>query len=203
MSFLIHFLYTLINRLNYFICKYQLAYLGNNTIIHPTATFRTPQGIRIGQNCHIFEFVILDGRTEKPLGGVNIGNHTMIKPKAYLSSNGSSIVIGDYVYIGHNAWLGGKSEISIGDNTMIGVNTVIVSSNHDYRNVTVPYYLGDEILAPVTIGKNVWIASNCVILPGSQIGDNAVIAAGSIIKGVIPPYSFAHGALATFQIRQD
>lgn len=40
--------------------------------------------------------------------------------------------------------------------------------------------------APVEIGNNVWIAANAIILRGTKIGDNVVISAGSIVKGVVP-----------------
>ena len=36
---------------------------------------------------------------------------------------------------------------------------------------------------PIIIGNNVWITTNCIILPGTEIGDNAIIGAGSVVKG--------------------
>ena len=46
--------------------------------------------------------------------------------------------------------------------------------------------------APIHIGKNVWIGANAVILRGSNIGDGAVIGAGSIIKGEVPPHTVVY-----------
>ena len=40
--------------------------------------------------------------------------------------------------------------------------------------------------APVVIGNNVWIGANAIILRGTTIGDNSVIAAGSVVKGNVP-----------------
>lgn len=40
--------------------------------------------------------------------------------------------------------------------------------------------------SPVIIGNNVWIGANSVILRGTEVGDNSVIAAGSVVKGKIP-----------------
>lgn len=48
--------------------------------------------------------------------------------------------------------------------------------NKDYR-----------VLKPVTIGKDVFIGARSTLLPGTEIGDNAIIAAGSLAKGNIPP----------------
>jgi len=46
---------------------------------------------------------------------------------------------------------------------------------------------------PVTIGHNVWIGGNSVILPGVSIGDNAVIGAGSIVNRDVPANTLAVG----------
>jgi len=44
----------------------------------------------------------------------------------------------------------------------------------------------DETRCGVTIGANVWVGAQCVVLPGARIGDNAVIAAGSVVRGEVP-----------------
>ena len=50
--------------------------------------------------------------------------------------------------------------------------------------------------APIKIGKSVWIAPGCIILPGVTIGERSVIGAGSIVTQSIPPYSVAVGSPA-------
>ena len=45
------------------------------------------------------------------------------------------------------------------------------------------------LTSPIIIEDNVWIGSNCTILKGSHIGTGSVIAAGTVIKGKIPPNS--------------
>jgi maltose O-acetyltransferase len=39
----------------------------------------------------------------------------------------------------------------------------------------------------VTVGNNVWVGANCVLLPGITIGDNSLIAAGSVVSRDVPP----------------
>ena len=46
---------------------------------------------------------------------------------------------------------------------------------------------------PVTIGDNVWIGGNAVVLPGVTIGSNSVIGAGSVVTRDVPPWSIAVG----------
>jgi acetyltransferase-like isoleucine patch superfamily enzyme len=47
--------------------------------------------------------------------------------------------------------------------------------------------------APIKIGKNVWIALDCVILRGVTIGDNSTISARSVVYGDVPEYSVYGG----------
>ncbi len=74
--------------------------------------------------------------------------------------------------------------IEIGDNTIIGYNTVLLA--HEF--------LVDELrVGEVKIGKNVTIGANCTVLPGVEIGDGAVIAAHSLVNSDIPPGALAGG----------
>lgn len=74
--------------------------------------------------------------------------------------------------------------IQIGDNTIIGYRTTILT--HEF--------LIDELkVGEVKIGKNVMIGANCTILPGITIGDNAIISAHSLVNRDIPENSFAGG----------
>ncbi len=75
-------------------------------------------------------------------------------------------------------------EITIGDNTIIGYNTVILGHEylvHEWRR------------GPVIIGKNVTIGANCTILPGVVIGDGAIISAMSLVNKDVPPGAIVGG----------
>ncbi|MFX3632467.1 MAG: DapH/DapD/GlmU-related protein [Candidatus Pristimantibacillus sp.] len=74
--------------------------------------------------------------------------------------------------------------IVVGDNTIIGYNTTILT--HEYL-------IREYRIGVVHIGSNVMIGANCTILPGVTIGDHAVIAAGSIVHKDVPAYSFVGG----------
>ena len=79
--------------------------------------------------------------------------------------------------------------IEIGDGSLIGHNTTIATLNHDFN----PDKRANLHPSPVKIGKNVWIGSDCTILPGVEIGDGAVIGAGSVVTKNIPANSIAVG----------
>ncbi len=90
--------------------------------------------------------------------------------------------IGNKCFFNTNMNITCVDSITIGDNCQFANNIVIVDHDHDYRaGVDCGF-----VSTPITIGNNVWIGANCVILRGSNIGDNAVIAAGSIVRGEVP-----------------
>ena len=81
-----------------------------------------------------------------------------------------------------------KNGIHIGNNCRFGPNVGLISANHDPDNYN--YWIKTD---PLTIGNNVWIGMNSVVLPGSTIGDNVIIGANSTVSGDIPSNSIAVG----------
>jgi acetyltransferase-like isoleucine patch superfamily enzyme len=81
--------------------------------------------------------------------------------------------------------------IEIGGGTMWSYNCSFISANHS------PDDLKKHIRTrPIKIGENVWFGANCVILPGVEIGDNAIIGAGSVVTKDILPNSIVGGVPA-------
>lgn len=99
--------------------------------------------------------------------------------------------LGENVYINSNVTFVDDNEIRIGDNTLIGPNVCFTTAGHpilpSLRLKTYQYNF------PIHIGKNVWIGSGVIILPGVKIGDNSVIGAGSVVSRDIPKNCVAYG----------
>lgn len=79
--------------------------------------------------------------------------------------------------------------ISIGDNCAISHDFTVMDSNAHELN-------GSKYTAPVTIGNSVWIGTRVIVLPGVQVGDGAVIAAGSLVNKNVPAGSLVGGVPA-------
>ena len=105
---------------------------------------------------------------------------------------GKNIKIGKNVFINACCRFQDQGGIEIGDGSLIGHNTTIATLNHDFN----PDKRANLHPSPVKIGKNVWIGSDCTILPGVEIGDGAVIGAGSIVTKNVPANSIAVGSPA-------
>lgn len=105
---------------------------------------------------------------------------------------GKNLVIGKNVFINSGCKVQDQGGIEIGDGTLIVHNVVLATLNH----ALAPERRGDLIPRPIRIGKNVWIGSNAVILPGVTIGDGAVIAAGAAVTKDVPENSVVGGVPA-------
>jgi maltose O-acetyltransferase len=104
---------------------------------------------------------------------------------------GDNVVINGFVHI----WGGGGVEV--GDNTLIAAHTVITSQTHASDALKYGRHYKDTLeLSAVIIGANVWIGSNVTVLPGVQIGDNAIIAAGAVVTKSVPANSLVAGVPA-------
>ena len=110
-----------------------------------------------------------------------IDDSCFILPPFY-TEFGKNIKLGKKVFINACCRFQDNGGIIIGDGTMIGSNVTIVTLNHDLN----PETRINATPKPVKIGKNVWIGSDCTILPGITIGENAVIGAGSVVTKDVP-----------------
>ena len=101
-----------------------------------------------------------------------------------------SISLGNYILISPGTSIRSAERIDIGDSTMIASDVVITDS--DWHGI---YDRTDYVATPkpVKIHKNVWIGERSIILKGTQIGENSIIGAGSVVHGDIPPNSVYAG----------
>lgn len=96
---------------------------------------------------------------------------------------GKNIHIGKNVFINSGCYFQDQGGITLKDGVLIGHNVVIATLNHHF----VPEKRKTTIPAPIVIGENVWIGAHATITGGVTIGDNSIVAAGSVVTKDIPP----------------
>lgn len=109
----------------------------------------------------------------------------------FVDKKGALIEIGDCCRI-NGAYIHAQKKISMGNNCVIASGVNIIDSNGHVllsNNRTT----GRDEPKEIIIGNNVWIGLNSIILKGTKIGDNCVIAAGSVVKGDFPENSLIQG----------
>lgn len=128
------------------------------------------------------------GRIVKELLGKSEG--AFINPPFYCDY-GSHIQVGKNLFANYNCTIIDVAKVTIGDNCQLAPNVSIYTAGHPVHPASrnSMYEYGIE----VTIGDNVWIGGNTVILPGVHIGSNTVIGAGSVVTRDIPEWVVAGG----------
>lgn len=128
------------------------------------------------------------GKIVKELFGKS--ENAFLNPPFYCDY-GSHIEVGKNFFANYNCTIIDVAKVIIGDNCQMAPNVAIYTAGHpvhpDSRNSMYEYGVG------VTIGDNVWIGGNTVILPGVHIGSNTVIGAGSVVTKDIPDWVIAAG----------
>jgi acetyltransferase-like isoleucine patch superfamily enzyme len=160
---------------------------------------------RVGRGLQLEQLPYITGA-----GGIELGEGVDISGKISFAFNDRfcrpRIVLGDRVFVGHRCGFSAAAGVTVGADTLIATGTAIRDNDGhpldpEARRNRRPIDPADA--APVTIGRNVWIGSGCLILKGVTIGDNAVIGACSVVTSDIPPYAVAVGAPARVVRRLD
>ena len=104
---------------------------------------------------------------------------------------GYNIEIGENFYSNHNLIILDATKVTFGDNVFIAPSCGFYTAGHpldvERRNS------GLEYAYPITVGNNVWIGGNVIVMPGVNIGDGCVIGAGSVVTKDIPSGVLAYG----------
>ena len=141
--------------------------------------------------------------TKKLFGSID-GTAYALQPPFHVN-DGKYIHVGKNFFANWNVMILDHAEVKIGDNVMLAPNVIITTVTHpkdsEQRIVKImdnsfePKKRGNiELVAPVTIGNNVWIASGSVICPGVTIGENTIIGANSVVTKDVPANVLACGA---------
>lgn len=102
--------------------------------------------------------------------------------------------LGDYCCFDGCIIQGDKGKVTIGSHFHSGIELLIITQNHNYdHGQHIPYSPDDYIGKDIEIGNFVWVGSRVTILPGTKIGDGAIIQAGSVVHGEIPPLAIVGG----------
>ena len=114
--------------------------------------------------------------------------------KTFNCDCGKNIFIGNDFTGNHNLTILDIREVYIGNNVMIGPNTLITTVGHPLSPKGRRQY--HAFAQPVRIGNDVWIGGNVTILPGVTIGNNVVVAAGAVVTKDVPDNTLVGGVPA-------
>lgn len=91
------------------------------------------------------------------------------------AGNFKNIKIGKGVVFNGGVYIQARGKVEIGSNVVLSRNTSIFDAGLDIET------LSKHIIKPVIIGSNCWLGANVIILPGVELGEGVVVAAGSVV----------------------
>lgn len=104
--------------------------------------------------------------------GLQIGNNVSIHPMCYIDATGG---------------------IEIGNDVSIAHGVTIMSTSHQYEDLSVPIKDQEVLSSRTKIGNDVWIGAKSLILYGKTIGSGSIIGGGTIVTDDVVPYSIFVG----------
>ena len=96
---------------------------------------------------------------------------------------GFNITVGDNFYCNFNCILLDCAKITVGNNVFLAPGVQLLTATHPVNAVE---RRSVEFALPVTIGDDVWIGANALVLPGVTVGSRVVIAAGAVVNKNVP-----------------
>lgn len=131
---------------------------------------------------------------------MKIGARTMIDAFVKIKPAGGmgALVIGEDCAINAGTVIYTGNGVKLGDAVLIAANCTLAPTNHAFEDRT--RRIRDQGFLPskggIMIGDDVWLGANVVVLDGAVIGQGCVVAAGSVVRGVLEPYSIYAGVPA-------
>lgn len=138
-------------------------------------------------------------------GAIHVGRDTLIGKYSTLSVGYGptqsplperGLVIGDRCVLGARVCITAHESIVIGDDVWFGQDVFVSDASHGYQDPEVPIGRQFGSHQPVSIGSGSWIGHGAMILPGTTIGRNVVVAAGSVVRGVVEDHAIVGGVPA-------
>ena len=126
---------------------------------------------------------------------ISVGEGTKISHQVKIQ-DANKIVIGKNVHITDHVILNGKGGVKIGDDVMIGYQSIVMTSMRNFNDRSIPIRLQGSQLKPVEIGNDAWLGARVMILPGVRIGDGAVVGSGAVVTKDVPDFSIVVGVPA-------
>ena len=143
---------------------------------------------------------------------IHIGRDTLIGKYATLSVGYGptqavlperGLRVGERCVLGARITITAHESIEIGDDVWFGQDVFVSDASHGYTDAELPVGLQFGTHQPVSIGSGTWVGHGAMILPGTTIGRNVVVAAGSVVRGDVPDHAVVGGVPARLIRRLD
>lgn len=179
-----------------------------------TVTLRIGRDVTVGRECVLDLADGLDGIVElgdgavlqsrvrlQPWGGaIRVGARAQIRDGCELKSKGE-LRLGERAICGRNTTLHCHSAITLGDDVGLAERVTVTDSDHE-ADGSDTWFMHQPVSADaVVLGRNVFCATNAVVLRGTRIGANSVVAAGAVVTGGEHPSGWLIGGIPAKKLK--
>jgi acetyltransferase-like isoleucine patch superfamily enzyme len=170
---------------------------GRKVVFGKNLTLRHAHKITLGDQVVIDDNVVLDAKGQDNKGIV-IGDGVYIGRNSIVYCKGGDLELGDRVNLSSNCQVFSSNKLRIGEGTMIGAFSYLLSGGEYDRESEVPYadQSGMETKGPLLIGANCWLGARVTVLDAACVGDDSVLAAGAVVTRSFPENSLLGGVPA-------
>lgn len=161
------------------------AWLGFYRLRFPRATFGPRCDVRAG-----LHLLLLGPRARAVFGA------ECVLDRALTVECRGRLEVGARTIFGHHCTLAAHQSVKIGPDCLLAEMVSVRDHDHAFAQLDVPVREQGASVAPVTIGRNVWIGAKATITKGVTIGENAIIGANAVVTRDIPPNAIAVGVPA-------
>jgi acetyltransferase-like isoleucine patch superfamily enzyme len=162
-------------------------FLRKKVFLDRKCSIKNKNNVSFGKNVTIEQNARIDGyASEKIILGdnVRIGAYSLLSCTSHLSKYGKGLKMGSNSSIGDFAHFGAAGGIEIGKDVIMGSCVSFHSENHNFNDTTKLIRNQGVSSKGIKLGHNIWVGAKVTFLDGSVIGNNCVIAAGSVVNGV-------------------
>jgi acetyltransferase-like isoleucine patch superfamily enzyme len=129
-----------------------------------------------------------------PYRRFSLGKRSVIESYSCINNAVGDVIIGNYTRVGlHNTIIG---PVTIGSHVNLAQGITVTALNHNFDDSAKRIDEQGVSTKPVTVGDDVWIGANAVVLPGVRIGSHCVVAAGAVVTKDVPDHSLVAGVPA-------
>lgn len=179
--------------------------MGSGVVIGRGVTLRHPHRIRLGDGVIIDDYAVLDGKGNRPVTidigpDCIIGRNTVLSCKQQMDEPSGQITLQRQVNISVNCTLLSETSLTIGEKVLIaGHCYIIAGGNHGLDRPDIPILDRPMVhKGGVAIASGSWLGASAVLLDGTRVGQNAVVAAGAVVSGPVEECTIVGGVPARF-----
>lgn len=177
--------------------------------------------VRLGRGVKLGRELVLEVWTGTE-NALDVGDRTTFEAFCRVQLQGGAVLLASDVHVRDLVLLKAKSVLSVGEGTVlsrgahvhatvgvtvgahnaIGERTSLIDSDHTLADDPTPVLARPLRTAPIVLARNVAVSANCVVLRGTNIGENAVVAAGSVVHGGEYPGGWLIGGVPARALRE-